>query len=70
MRDLQIVSPAQLGELRAFSGPAAGQAHGPPSCTELFERQAGLTPDATAVSYGDARLSYAELDRAASGLAP
>ncbi|MET0646295.1 MAG: amino acid adenylation domain-containing protein [Pyrinomonadaceae bacterium] len=35
----------------------------------LFERQAGLTPDATAVVFGDERLTYRQLDERASRLA-
>ncbi|HEX8354146.1 MAG TPA: amino acid adenylation domain-containing protein, partial [Pyrinomonadaceae bacterium] len=36
---------------------------------ELFERQAGLTPDACAVASGDERLTYAELNTRADRLA-
>src|ERR1051325_8409854 len=35
----------------------------------LFERQVDLTPHATALVFGDARLSYAELDARANQLA-
>ncbi|SDH57743.1 non-ribosomal peptide synthetase [Nonomuraea jiangxiensis] len=37
--------------------------------TELIEAQAAATPDAPAVRFRDVTLTYAELDRAASGLA-
>ncbi|GAA3465216.1 non-ribosomal peptide synthetase [Saccharothrix longispora] len=49
--------------------PAPG-AHGQvTSAIEAFERQARLTPDATAVECGDVRLDYAELDARADRLA-
>src|ERR1051326_6176190 len=40
-----------------------------PSLHELFERQAALTPDATAVECGDRRLTYSELDVRSNQLA-
>src|SRR5437773_256720 len=39
------------------------------SVQELFEKQASRTPNATAVVFGNAILSYAELDQRANQLA-
>ena len=46
------------------------QASLPPACVhELFEAQAGRTPDAVALVFGDAEMMYGELQRRAAALA-
>ncbi|MFF5369821.1 amino acid adenylation domain-containing protein [Streptomyces sp. NPDC013187] len=69
VREVEILLP---GERRRM--PAARQAvtpAGTPAQTlpALFARQAGRTPDATAVVHEDSRLTYAELDARAGRLA-
>ncbi|SBT94564.1 non-ribosomal peptide synthase domain TIGR01720/amino acid adenylation domain-containing protein [Streptomyces sp. DI166] len=66
--DLDLLTPAERHRLleewngTVTEAPTAGLG-------ELFRAQAARTPDAVAVSHGDERLSYAELDAAADRLA-
>ncbi|WP_439117402.1 amino acid adenylation domain-containing protein [Mycobacterium marseillense] len=53
-----------LGNRAALDAPTAGV-----SVPELFARQVARTPDAVAVSCGDASMTYRELDEAANRLA-
>ena len=64
---LGILTPAERRELAHWNDTARVI----PQVTlpELFEAQAARTPDAPAVIYGDAALSYAELDARANRLA-
>src|SRR5262249_56831074 len=68
-----------IGRLELLSGAerrllledwnATGRALGPSTLVEQFASQAGKTPDAVAVVFEDARLSYGELDARAHQLA-
>ncbi len=66
--DLDLLTPAERHRLleewngEIAEAPTAG-------LSELFAAQAARTPDAVAVSHGDQRLTYAELDAAADRLA-
>ncbi|MBB5855616.1 amino acid adenylation domain-containing protein [Amycolatopsis umgeniensis] len=77
----QVVAEPSLpvGRLSVTSEPArasvveqwnsTGEAASESSVLELFRRQAGVSPDATAVEDGGRTLSYAELDRESDRLA-
>jgi amino acid adenylation domain-containing protein len=59
--DIPILSPGEIGELRAIAEPAdRGPAR--PCLHELFGEQAARTPDAVAVEHDGHLLSYAQLD--------
>jgi amino acid adenylation domain-containing protein len=69
LSELSLLSPPErhylLYELNDTARPYPAQ-----TCLHTaFEQQAGLTPDAVAVSFGECRLTYAELDRRANQLA-
>ncbi|MFI1016458.1 amino acid adenylation domain-containing protein [Streptomyces sp. NPDC020965] len=71
--DRPVDAYALLTEDERRTAPADGGAGPAPSPADLLHTlvaaQAARTPDATAVSCGDESLTYAELDRAADGLA-
>jgi amino acid adenylation domain-containing protein len=69
LSELPLMDSAQRWQiLGEWSGNEPFRA--PAACLhELFAVQAAASPDATAVSCGDAHLSYRELDRRANGLA-
>ncbi|MCB9763869.1 MAG: amino acid adenylation domain-containing protein [Alphaproteobacteria bacterium] len=66
--DLPMVLEAdQEALLELGRGPVSAL---PPMCLHaLFERQADATPEATALVFGSASMSYAELERRANGVA-
>ncbi|RSM36171.1 non-ribosomal peptide synthetase [Amycolatopsis balhimycina DSM 5908] len=62
-----LLDAAELSALASWNEP--GPSFAEATLPELFEAQVARTPDAIAVTAGDAELSYAELDARASGLA-
>ncbi|HEY0019307.1 MAG TPA: amino acid adenylation domain-containing protein [Longimicrobium sp.] len=66
---LSLVDEDEAEVLRGWSG-APAEAAPPARCVHhLFEEQARKTPEATALVYGDQRITYGELDRRANRLA-
>jgi amino acid adenylation domain-containing protein len=63
---LEILSAEELRSLT--SGPSAAPAE-PTTLVELWHRQVAATPDVVAIVAGARRLTFAEVDRRASGLA-
>lgn len=62
--------PSSFGHSSAVAGQHGAQVAIPPVCVHsLFERQVAATPGAVAVIHNDRRLTYAELDDAASRIA-
>ncbi|MEU8542173.1 amino acid adenylation domain-containing protein [Streptomyces sp. NPDC048717] len=67
---LRLLTDAELArQAPADPPPDAGEAPEPEPCHERFARWAARTPDAIAVTYGETRLTYAELDARANRLA-
>ncbi len=80
VRDLPLMDAAERRQLLEWGRPAVAPAPRDPGATHLepageqlldapFRRRVGQTPDAPAVLWGDRRLSYGDLDRAADRLA-
>lgn len=68
MAQLSLLDKPQQQQLEGFSqGPKVD--YGQQSVIALFEHQARLTPDNTALVHGDKRLTYAQLNHQASALA-
>ena len=68
LRDLDILSDDDRRLLRDLNRSAADYPHD--ACAhELFEARAALAPDSAAVRFGDALVTYAELNRRANRLA-
>jgi len=65
---LQMRGPRELALFREMA-QTREPFDDPSTIHALFERQAASTPDAIAIRHGDASVTYAELDRAASRLA-
>ncbi len=69
LQDLPLLSSGEERQLlREWAGVASAYPHGA-SVHELFAAQAASTPDAVALVFGDATLSYRELNERANGLA-
>ncbi len=65
---LPMLGEAERRQLLVEWNPAR-QATRQPGCVhELFEEQAARTPDATAILFGDQRMTYRELNESANGL--
>ncbi|HVB37167.1 MAG TPA: amino acid adenylation domain-containing protein, partial [Vicinamibacterales bacterium] len=65
--DLPILTPAEREHLRTASASAVSPAG--PALHERFEAQARRTPDATAITFGDRTLTYAQLNASATRVA-
>ncbi|MFB7270063.1 amino acid adenylation domain-containing protein [Streptomyces sp. NPDC056244] len=63
-----LLSPRELAEAETLLTGATTSVR-PATLSAAFEEQAARTPDATAVIFGDERLTYAELDARAESLA-
>ena len=69
VRELPLLGDAERRQILVDWNNTASQ-HDRECCAhQLFEAQAGRTPDAPAVIFGDQRLTYAELNRRANQLA-
>ncbi|MGA6167905.1 amino acid adenylation domain-containing protein [Amycolatopsis magusensis] len=66
---LPSLAPAQQRRITSAYNDSAGEQPLDVPLHELFARHAGANPDATAVIYDDARLTYGELDARANRLA-
>jgi amino acid adenylation domain-containing protein len=70
LADLSLLPPAEAKEvLAACNGPVLKQSGTQGSCLRPFENAAAATPTATALTFGDTQLSYAQLDQRANTLA-
>ncbi|HZI16962.1 MAG TPA: amino acid adenylation domain-containing protein [Pyrinomonadaceae bacterium] len=69
LRDIQLLSEAERARLLYGWNETALDYPRDLCVHQLFERQAALTPGATALVHGDAALTYAELDERADRLA-
>nr|WP_275424798.1 non-ribosomal peptide synthetase [Streptomyces sp. SID13726] len=68
--DVEALLPGEREQLTGGgTAPSASEAEPSAALTDLFARQVSRTPDATAVVYGEHRLTYAELDARATELA-
>ena len=67
--ELQLQSTAQCQQLQAHWNATAHAYPAAPSIHALVEAQARSTPDATALLFGEATLTYAQLNRQANQLA-
>jgi amino acid adenylation domain-containing protein len=67
--DLEVIGKAEREQLLAEWNRTQSDYPREQSIYELFERQVELTPDRTAVAFGDEQLSYAELNGRANQLA-
>jgi amino acid adenylation domain-containing protein len=68
LREVPVLGEAERVQVLEAWNDTARQVP-PGTLPELFEQQVARAPDAVAVEWGDARLSYAELDRRANRLA-
>ncbi len=67
LADLPILTAAEQQQLAGWNATARAV---PQECLhQLFERHVAQTPDAVALAFGEARLTYGELDRRANQLA-
>ncbi len=69
LADLPLLSDPERGELLAAGRGPVDPDLRPAALHELFATQAARTPDAVAVVFGEARLTYRELDEASNRLA-
>jgi amino acid adenylation domain-containing protein/FkbM family methyltransferase len=69
LADLPALPPAQLHRLRVEWNAANHPYPDPQAVHVLFERHVALTPEAVAARFGDARLTYGELNARANRLA-
>ncbi|HEY0079187.1 MAG TPA: amino acid adenylation domain-containing protein [Pyrinomonadaceae bacterium] len=67
--ELRLLDEAERREILASLNVHAPSHAGGQTLQQLFEQQAARTPGAVALSYGDERLTYAELNRRANQLA-
>jgi amino acid adenylation domain-containing protein/non-ribosomal peptide synthase protein (TIGR01720 family)/FkbM family methyltransferase len=67
--ELPMLAPAELSEVMTMAcGEALAKSHHT-TLHELFQQQAGRTPEATALVFGEERLSYRELNAKANQVA-
>ena len=69
LSDLPLLADAERCEVLALGRPPAPPFPAEVGIHEIFARQAAATPDAIALEAGDARMTYAELNRRADALA-
>ncbi|RXF01352.1 non-ribosomal peptide synthetase/type I polyketide synthase [Pseudoalteromonas sp. PS5] len=67
--ELSLISPEEQVELLSFAQGEVIELSKEPTIHALFEQQVQKTPEATAVSYDDDTLTYAELNNRANQLA-
>lgn len=68
LKDIPLVSPEELAVLDSYHGKRT-EYDGRLTVPELFRRQAGRTPEHTAVIFREKRFTYREIDRLSDGVA-
>ena len=68
LANIPLLNPAEKEQLALWSGKQTDYPRGL-AIQQVFEREAALRPDATAIESGRVTMSYAELDRSANSLA-
>ena len=68
LRDIALVTPAQLAKLDGFNQNDVDY-DATQTVVSLFRAQAAKTPDNIAVAYGDKRFTYREVDRISDAIA-